>query len=137
MVIGRKPTICICENKDADQLRDKREADQRLCFCGNREADQRLCYSSVCVAKKKKKCGDWNLDRFCCNLQRGNELICIGSFPVHQASNHCTPFGHALCDVASVCAVRIMSIWGIVFTNESCASNQISGSKSSMHNNDV
>ena len=28
----RKPTICICENKDADQLRDNREADQRLCF---------------------------------------------------------------------------------------------------------
>ena len=27
-----KPTICICENKDADQLRDNREADQRLCF---------------------------------------------------------------------------------------------------------
>ena len=28
-----KPTICICENKDADQLRGNREADQRLCFC--------------------------------------------------------------------------------------------------------
>ena len=27
-----KPTICICENKDADQLRCDREADQRLCF---------------------------------------------------------------------------------------------------------
>ena len=27
-----KPTICICENKDADQL------------CGNREADLRLCF---------------------------------------------------------------------------------------------
>ena len=30
--VMRKPTICICENKDADQL------------CGNREADQRLCF---------------------------------------------------------------------------------------------
>ena len=29
----RKPAVCICENKDADQLRDNREADQRLCFC--------------------------------------------------------------------------------------------------------
>ena len=29
----RKPTLCICENKDADQLRGDREADQRLCFC--------------------------------------------------------------------------------------------------------
>ena len=28
----RKPTFCICENKDADLL------------CGNREADQRLCF---------------------------------------------------------------------------------------------
>ena len=28
----RKPTICICENKDADQLRDNREADQPLSF---------------------------------------------------------------------------------------------------------
>ena len=28
----RKPRFCICENKDADQLRGDREADQRLCF---------------------------------------------------------------------------------------------------------
>ena len=27
-----KPTICIGENKDADQLRGNRQADQRLCF---------------------------------------------------------------------------------------------------------
>ena len=27
--VVRKPAFCICENKDADQLR---EADQRLCF---------------------------------------------------------------------------------------------------------
>ena len=31
--VMRKPTICICENKDADQLRGNHEADQRLCFC--------------------------------------------------------------------------------------------------------
>ena len=30
-----KPTFCICENKDADQL------------CGNREADQRLCFRYI------------------------------------------------------------------------------------------
>ena len=35
----RKPTICICENKGADQLRGNREADQRLCF---RYADSTL-----------------------------------------------------------------------------------------------
>ena len=30
--VTRKPTFCICENKDADQLRGNREADQRVCF---------------------------------------------------------------------------------------------------------
>ena len=28
----RKPTICICENKGADQLRGNHKADQLLCF---------------------------------------------------------------------------------------------------------
>ena len=28
----RKPAFCICDNKDAAQLRGNREADQRLCF---------------------------------------------------------------------------------------------------------
>ena len=28
----RNQRFCICENKDADQLRGNREADQRLCF---------------------------------------------------------------------------------------------------------
>ena len=31
-LVLRKPAFCICENKDADQLRGDREADQRLCF---------------------------------------------------------------------------------------------------------
>ena len=31
-LVMRKPAFCICENKDADQLRGSREADQRLCF---------------------------------------------------------------------------------------------------------
>ena len=30
--VVRKPAFCICENKDPDQLRGNREADQRLCF---------------------------------------------------------------------------------------------------------
>ena len=28
----RKPMFCICVNKDTDQLRGNREADQHLCF---------------------------------------------------------------------------------------------------------
>ena len=31
-LIMREPAFCICENKDADQLRGSREADQHLCF---------------------------------------------------------------------------------------------------------
>ena len=31
-LVMRKPSFCMCENKDADQLRGNREADQRLCF---------------------------------------------------------------------------------------------------------
>ena len=31
-LLMRKPAFCICENKDADQLRGNHEADQRLCF---------------------------------------------------------------------------------------------------------
>ena len=30
--IVSKPTLCICENKDANQLHGSREAGQRLCF---------------------------------------------------------------------------------------------------------
>ena len=31
-LVMRKPAFCICENKEADQLRGNREADQRFCF---------------------------------------------------------------------------------------------------------
>ena len=31
-LVMRKPAVCICQNKDAVQLRGNREADQRLCF---------------------------------------------------------------------------------------------------------
>ena len=31
LIVG-KPAFCICENKDAEQLRGNREADQCLCF---------------------------------------------------------------------------------------------------------
>ena len=32
LVVG-EPELCLCENKDADQLRGHCEADQCLCFC--------------------------------------------------------------------------------------------------------
>ena len=47
----RKPTFCICENKDADQLRGNREPDLRgyreADLRGNRQTDQRLCFRYI------------------------------------------------------------------------------------------
>ena len=43
----RKPTFCICENKDADQLRGNREADQRHC--------SRYLDSTIPLLPKSKK----------------------------------------------------------------------------------
>ena len=40
----RKLTFCICENKDADQLRGNKDVDQ---LRGNHEADQRLCFRYI------------------------------------------------------------------------------------------
>ena len=40
-----KPTICICENKDVDQLRSNCKADQCLCF---RNTDSTM--SDMCLA---------------------------------------------------------------------------------------
>ena len=44
--VERKPPFCICENKDADQLRGNHEADQRLCF--------RYKYSTIPLLPKYK-----------------------------------------------------------------------------------
>ena len=64
----RKPTFCICENKDPDQVRGNRQADQCLCFCyidstipllSNSEISSLLpycvaVYSLVCVGPGRK-----------------------------------------------------------------------------------
>ena len=63
----RKTAFCICENKDADQLRGNPEADQRLCFryidstiplflCMKFQASSQLLwlYSPVCVGPGRK-----------------------------------------------------------------------------------
>ena len=64
--IIRKPAFCICENKDADQLRGDREADQRLCF---RYLDSTIPplpiyeISSLwpsCVVVQSGLCGAWS-----------------------------------------------------------------------------
>ena len=47
----RKPTICIGEKNDADQLRGNREADQRLCF--------RYTDSTIPLLSKSKVSSFW------------------------------------------------------------------------------
>ena len=41
-----KTTFCICKNKDADQFRNNRDADQHLCF--------RYTYSTIPLLPKPK-----------------------------------------------------------------------------------
>ena len=43
----RKPAFYICKNKDADQLRGNREADQRLCFRYTDTTIPLLCISEI------------------------------------------------------------------------------------------
>ena len=62
----RKPDFCICENKDADQLRGNREADQHLRF---RYMDSTTplfpkseisSFYSASVAVQAGLCGTWS-----------------------------------------------------------------------------
>ena len=87
----RKPTFCLCENKDADQLRGNREADQRLCF---RYIDSTICLLSISeissllsssVAVQPGLCGIRSETRMLVFSRRGSirmyRLIC--TFDVH------------------------------------------------------
>ena len=62
----RNPAFCICENKDADQLCGKREADQRLCFryTGSTISLQPKyeisSLQSSSVAEQPGLCGTWS-----------------------------------------------------------------------------
>ena len=51
-----KPTICICENKGADQLRGNREADQRLCFRYSDSTISLLLKSEISKASSSLPC---------------------------------------------------------------------------------
>ena len=70
----RNTTFCICENKDADQLRGNRKADQRLCFCYidkslyflnpkfQASSNRLKLYSPVCVGPGRKAEGWFSHD---------------------------------------------------------------------------
>ena len=82
--VMRKPAFCICENKDADQLRGNLEADQRLCFRYTNIAIPLLptskilslllsfLYSPVCVGSGRKP-------RRPVFSQRGSYISCFQS----------------------------------------------------------
>ena len=56
----RKPAFSICENKDADQLRGNREADQRLCFRYIDTTIPLLSKSEISVAVQPGLCRIWS-----------------------------------------------------------------------------
>ena len=64
--VVRKPAFCICENKDADQLRGNREADQRLCFRYTASTIPLLSKYEIsslypsCVVVQPGLCGTWS-----------------------------------------------------------------------------
>ena len=81
-LVMRKPVICICENKNAEQLRGNREADQRIFFATRLEqslyflnpkfqASSHLLwlYSLVCVGPGRKP-------RRPVLSQRGSSIAC-------------------------------------------------------------
>ena len=65
-LVVRKPALCIGENKNADQLRGNREADQRLCFRFTDSTIPLLFKSEISslwqssVAAQPGLCGTWS-----------------------------------------------------------------------------
>ena len=61
-LVMRKPAFCICENKDADQLRSNCTADQRLCFryIDSRPTIPLLPRSEILSLKPSGLCRTWS-----------------------------------------------------------------------------
>ena len=89
-----KPTICIGENKGADQLRGNREADQRLCFRYSDSTIPPLLNSkissettllafprggtySLSVFVKMVKASETHMFFCTCSFAKGGLLICL------------------------------------------------------------
>ena len=77
----RKPAFCICENKDADQLRGNRKADQRLCFRYTDSTIPLLSKSEISsllpssVTVQPGLCGTWLETRTLVFSQRGSFIV--------------------------------------------------------------
>ena len=76
-----KRKFCICENKDADQLRGNRKADQRLCFCYIDSTIPLLSKSKISsrypsfVAVQPGLCRTWSETRTLVFSQRGSYAL--------------------------------------------------------------
>ena len=95
-----KPTICICENKDADQLRGYREADQRLCF--------RYSDSNIPLLLKSENFKILALfcdctGRFVSDLV-GNHIV---GFPTRRLIRHISTAGHGEMTVTTARIIQI------------------------------
>ena len=101
--VMRKPAFCICENKDADQLRGNREADQRLCFRYTDSTIPLLPKSKIsslqpsCVDVQPGLCRTWSETPKTGFLK--TRLICLLS-SIEQLSNliryWCIPYNNKL-----------------------------------------
>ena len=94
-LVMRKPDFCICDNKDADQLRGYREADQRLCF---RYTDSTVSLLpkkrnfkplAICVVAQPGLCGTWSETPKTGFLR--TRLICDFLILVHEPDNFLLP----------------------------------------------
>ena len=80
---AEKQTFCICENKDADQLRGNREADPRLCF--------RFSDSTIPLLSKSK------ISSFSSHLLCLHRLGCV----IHVWKPYCW-FSHEVAQISTV-----------------------------------
>ena len=111
--IRRKPTFCICENKDADQLR---EADQRLCFRYTDTTIPPLSKSEISslwpssVTVKPGLCRTRSETRMLVFSRRGSYvcfiLTCLPQSTFHPFSslNHSQAHAHLECELIVVCS---------------------------------
>ena len=83
--VVRKQDFCICENKDADQLRGNLEADQRLCFRYIESTIPLLPKSEISslypysVIAQPGLCGTWSETRRPVFSQRGSYVPRLGN----------------------------------------------------------
>ena len=116
-----KPDFCICENKDADQLRSNREADQCLCFryivqflYFLNPKFQFLChfpslYSPVCVGPCRNSRRQVFSRRMTCNVTKLTKLLHHISLCIHQVCSKSALLARGSLGFVSILKIRVFS----------------------------